>query len=106
MYLPTHQYVKYRLKDGRDKSGLDIIKEKPISSAQFAIINQMKREYEEEQRRLSYVSVLKTPSAISGVSETPKQITLDAFSRKSSKDRKATAVLNKLPASDVRGSKA
>ena len=39
VYMPKHQYTKYRMKDGRNKTGLNIIKEKPMLNSQFAIMH-------------------------------------------------------------------
>lgn len=39
VYMPTHQYRKYKMKGGRNGTGLGVIKEKPLSNSQFAIMN-------------------------------------------------------------------
>ena len=49
--IPKHQYAKYRMKDGRNKTGLGIINEKPLKMAQFAIMNQMRQDLATKQDR-------------------------------------------------------
>ena len=44
LYLPKHQYRKYKMKDGRNRTGLNVIKEKPLDNQQFAIMHLMKRD--------------------------------------------------------------
>ena len=44
LYMPKHPYSKYRMKGGRDKSGLEVIKEKPVNKSQFALFNMMEQE--------------------------------------------------------------
>ena len=38
LILPKHDYCKYKMKDGRDRSGLNIIEEKPFPTSNFAIV--------------------------------------------------------------------
>ena len=49
--IPKHQYTKYIMKDGRNKTGLDIINEKPLKMAQFAIMHQMRQDLAIKQNR-------------------------------------------------------
>ena len=42
LYLPKHsEYRKYKMKDGRNQSGLNILKEKPLATKQFAIVQKI-----------------------------------------------------------------
>lgn len=42
LFVPKHQYKKYKMKDGRNKTGLDVIKERPALMSEFAILNRIK----------------------------------------------------------------
>jgi len=45
--MPKHNYRKYRVKNGRDKTGLDVIKEKPVLYSKFAIMHLMDRDIQQ-----------------------------------------------------------
>jgi len=44
LYLPKHAYTKYKMKGGRERTGLGIIKEKPAPNSKFAIMHLIKKE--------------------------------------------------------------
>ena len=39
VYMPKHQYRKYKMKGGRNGTGLGVIQEKPVANSQFAIMH-------------------------------------------------------------------
>ena len=45
--MPKHNYRRYRVKNGRDKTGLDVIKEKPALNSKFAIMHLMHRDVQQ-----------------------------------------------------------
>ena len=51
LYLPKHQYCKYVMKSGRQKTGLNVIKEKPKLNQQFAIMNLMHQDVKRAQTK-------------------------------------------------------
>ena len=59
LYLPKHQYCKYVMKSGRQKTGLNVIKEKPKLNQQFAIMNLMQQDVKRVQTKDddNYVSI-------------------------------------------------
>lgn len=98
------------MKDGRDKSGLNVISEKPVNKSQFALMNQMQKEYEQQQiAKLNQFGGMISPSQASVAStgsKKSKQLTsLGDLSSKGPSERRATAVLHKMPAGQG-GSKA
>lgn len=45
LFLPMHSgYRKYKMKDGRNKTGLNVIKEKPILTKQYAIVQKIQQD--------------------------------------------------------------
>ena len=60
------------MKDGRNKTGLNVIKEKPVANSQFAIINLVAREKDSMKQSMD-------GSVVSQLDLKPKDIKYKAF---------------------------
>ena len=49
VYMPRHKYRKYKMKTGANRTGLNIINEKPVATSNFAIVHVINRDLKKAQ---------------------------------------------------------